>query len=158
MLTKYRNKKYTKNKKYYQNGGADYDAYDGTYMGTSALASSSGIKQGGLAAMDEWGEFIRTGPREYGSKLAKSAAKKIESVFAKSVAEEVPAMAEQQATSAAEAPVDCTTRVPDMKAQLIGLGCSLLEGTSLDLVEHGVTGQTTGVAPSIDNNLQTHNN
>jgi len=44
----------------------------------------------------------------------------------------------------------CTNSIPGPQAQLISLGCSLLEGTSLDMLQHGVSGQLIGTSPNLD--------
>ena len=64
-------------------------------------------------------------------------------------------------TAMANAPdqytVPCIDKVPGPKAQLISLGCSLFEGIGLDMLQHGVSGQTTGSNPNMDNSITHHN-
>jgi len=38
----------------------------------------------------------------------------------------------------------CLKQIPDSKNQLVTLGCSLFEAAGLDMVQHGVAGQTVG--------------
>ena len=51
----------------------------------------------------------------------------------------------------------CIDKVPGPQAQLISLGCSLFEGIGLDMLQHGVSGQTIGSNPNMDNTLNQHN-
>ena len=64
-------------------------------------------------------------------------------------------------TAMANAPdqyiVPCIDKVPGPKAQLISLGCSLFEGIGLDMLQHGVSGQTIGSSPDMDNTITYHN-
>lgn len=50
----------------------------------------------------------------------------------------------------------CTNSIPGAQAQLASLGCSLLEGTALDLLQHGVSGQTIGSSPNLDYHNNNH--
>ena len=63
-------------------------------------------------------------------------------------------------TAMANAPdqytVPCIDKVPGPKAQLISLGCSLFEGIGLDMLQHGVSGQTIGSSPDMDDTITHH--
>lgn len=72
------------------------------------------------------------------------------------VIEETTGAAAQEAAVLEGKAAPCTNSIPTAKAQIISLGCSLLEGTALDLLQHGVSGQVIGSSSYLDYHNNNH--
>lgn len=129
------------------------DIHTGAHLGVTALAGKKLIS-------DEGGplNFIK-----YIAKKGETLTGKEMATTEKGIVKMVAGEETDQAVSTAlnnnpaEIVTPCVKKAPDGKDQLISLGCSLLEGIGLDLLQHGVSGQTIGSNPNMDNRITHHN-
>jgi len=180
--TKYKGKKY-KNKKYskkvIQKGGEGVDgsssisetesqtsssAQNVNSDGGSTSSNRAGVimdaTQTGLAGATALGSSLvrylspsRTITEADAKKLAgrsmRSATKAIETGSAEFLSQKI-------AKGIASFVSPCLSKTPSFWSNVMGLGCSLLEGVGVTLIENGVSGETTGSHASHDFERQAH--
>ncbi len=161
-------KKYNKSKnnkkikkKFYQSGGdPTADAGIGVSSASAALYIMPTV---GKSLAGNVGKFLQyAGPKvgsedmeKFGEKMAKKFATRTLRSASEMVADEGGVLlGEKLGKMAASAVAPCVSETPSWKATLTNIGCSLMEGVAMDMVENGVNGEASGSTPQ--QNLDLH--